>query len=114
MRADQVALLGSLAWRFPALRPALDEHLSDNEGEILPHVLMGDYEQWCEGAVGDDDATLADVLAALEDAYATGGDEVENLISVSFLEELPEPGEPGSELRERVGPTLAKQLDAIG
>lgn len=114
MRGDQVALLGSLAWRFPALRMALNEHLAANRGEILPHPLMSEYERWAQRAVLEDDAQLSTFLSALEDAYVTGGDEIENLIAVSFLEHLPRPGEAGSEIRDRLGPAMQHQLDVIG
>lgn len=114
MRSAQVAFLGSLAWRYLALRRRLDEHLDDNEGEILPHVLMADYERWAEEALRSDDPLLTDLLDELETAYRTGGREVEELISVSFLEGLPRPGQPGAELRELVGPSLRKQLGVIG
>ena len=114
MRAVQIAFLGSLAWRYPALRGRLDEHLDDNEGEILPHVLMADYERWAEEALRSGDPLLTDFLNDLEAAYRTGGDEVEELISVSFLEHLPRPGLAGAELRELLGPSLLAQLGAIG
>lgn len=114
MRARQVALLGALAWRFPPLREVLDEHLADNDGEILPHPLMSHYERWAELAVRDSDPSLNEFLAFLEHAYASGGDEVEELISVSFLERLPRPGQHASELRELVGPNLRRQLEVIG
>src|SRR5436309_11 len=114
MRGIQVALLGALAWQFEALRDRLDEHLEDNNQGILPHVLMSDYERWAEAALERADPRLQEFLDALEDAYRTGASEVEELISVSFLEHLPRPGEPQSELRELVGPTLRKQLDVIG
>ena len=114
MKGAQVALLGALAWRFGALRRLLDEHLEDNEYEILPHLLIADYERWAEAALAEGDPTLQEFLDMLEDAYLTGGDEVEELISVSFLEHLPRPGEPQSQLRDLVGPTLRKQLDVIG
>lgn len=114
MRADQIAFLGTIAWRIPALRASLDEHLDDNEGEILPHPLMSAYERWAEKAVKDGDPRLTEFLEILEEAYRAGGEEVENLISVSFLEHLPRPGEPGSEIRERLGAALQKQLGVIG
>lgn len=114
MRGTQVALLGALAWRFPALRDTVDEHLSDNDGEILPHPLMSEYERWAERALQANDPQLSDFLGALEDAYRSGGDDVEELISVSFLEHVPRPQEPGSELRELVGPALRQQLGVIG
>jgi hypothetical protein len=114
VRAAQVALLGALAWQFPSLRAELDEHLEDNDGEILPHPLMAAYERGAERAVASKDAALDAFLVVLEQAYQHGGDDVEELISVSFLEHLPRPGERGSELREMVGPALANQLRVIG
>ncbi len=114
MRAAQVALLGSLAWRFPGLRPALDEHLDDNEGEILPHPLMAAYERWLEARFEAGDPEISPVLASLEEAYATGGEEVQELIAVSFLEHLPRSPEPGWGLREHLGPAMTEQLRKIG
>ncbi len=44
-----------LAERFDALKAVFSEHLHDNSGEILPHILVSDYlrraqqcknEQW--------------------------------------------------------------------
>jgi hypothetical protein len=114
VRAAQVALLGALAWRFPELRERLDEHLDDNNGEVLPHVVMADYERWAESALASSDPQLSEFLDLLEDAYRSGGPEVEELISVSFLEHLPRPGKAGSQLRELVGPALQQQLGVIG
>jgi hypothetical protein len=114
MRGQQVAFLGALAWRFPPLRAALDEHLADNGGEILPHPLMSEYERWAERALRAGDPSLTEFLDFLEEAYNSAGAEIEELISVSFLEHLPRPGEPHSELRDLVGPALARQLAVIG
>ena len=114
MRGAQVAFLGALAWRFDPLRQRLDEHLDDNGQEVLPHVLMSEYERWAESALRHGESRLQEFLDVLEDAYRTGGEEVEELISVSFLEHLPRPGEPQSELRELVGPALRRQLDVVG
>jgi hypothetical protein len=113
-----VALIGALFYRFKVLRPLLQEHLEDQDGGVLPHLLMADIERWAEAEIakGDDGAraTVREVLAFLEDAYATQGNEVEELIAVSFLEHVPRPGESGSQLRELVGPRLAEELRRIG
>ncbi|MCP9488807.1 MAG: YtzH-like family protein [Solirubrobacteraceae bacterium MAG38_C4-C5] len=108
-----MAFLGALAWRFPFLRDTLDEHLSDNDGEVLPHPLMSEYERWAERALQASDPQLSDFLGALEDAYRSGSDIVEELVSVSFLEHVPRLQEPGSELRDLVGPALRRQLGVI-
>jgi hypothetical protein len=114
VRGSEVTFLGALAWNIPPLRSAFGEHLAENDGEILPHVLMSAYERWAEQAVAKEDPLLDDLLAQLEDAYAVGGPEVGELISVSFLEHLPRPGEHSAELRDRVGPNLMAQLRIIG
>ena len=53
---------------------------------------------------------LQAVLGFLEEAFSTQGEEVEELIAVSFLEHLPRPSEPGAELRQMLGPRLAQEL----
>jgi len=118
MSASTVALVGALFYRFKALRPLLQEHLEDQDGGVLPHLLMADIERWAEAEIakGDGDARtfVQEVLDFLEDAYATQGAEVEELIAVSFLEHIPRPGEPGSQLRALVGPRLAGELRRLG
>jgi hypothetical protein len=114
MKGAQIALLGALAWQFKELRDRLEAHLEDNNREILPHVLMSDYERWAESALERGEPQLSSFLDALEDAYRTGGPEVEELISVSFLEHLPRPGQPLAHLRDLVGPSLRRQIDVIG
>lgn len=108
-----MALPRALAWRFPALQKRIDQHLDDNNGEVPPHVLMSDYERWAESALTGD-PQLSDFLEFLEDAYGSAGLEVDELISVSFLEHLPRLGQPGAELRQLVGPRLQQQLRVIG
>lgn len=60
MKAAQVALVGALAWRFPGLRHLLEEHIVDNDGEILPHIVMADFERWAERALETSDPKLRD------------------------------------------------------
>jgi hypothetical protein len=100
----------------------LDEHLKDNLGEILPHVFFGDLTRYVVSlccAAGSGSASsiehreLDDILDMLEAEYAKGDDELQELISVSFLEHLPRPGERGSEIRNMLGRRLSEQLAAI-
>jgi hypothetical protein len=114
-----------LANRYPSLKPILDEHVSDNFGEVLPHVFFGDltrlvvseFTRVDSDELREADAVGAEVrrlLAELEDAYADGGEEIQELIAVSFLENLPRPGEEGSGVRAWLGPELRAQLRRIG
>jgi hypothetical protein len=46
------------------------------------------------------------VFAWLEAEFVRGPDDVRDLIGVSGVEIIPDPGEPGSELRALLGPAL--------
>lgn len=115
-------LVEMLVDRFTSLRPLLNEHLADNFNKLLPHVFFGDVARWIVSlATGKTAAAklasrreLVQVLAFLETAYATGDEDQQELIAVSFLENLPSSEETGSEVRTMLGPSLAAQLRASG
>lgn len=46
MSAETVAAIGALIHANPELLPILEEHLTDNEGEVLPTVLLDDIVRW--------------------------------------------------------------------
>ena len=111
------SLVRQIAARFPGLIPILEEHLKDNE-EILPHVFFGDLTRYIEslhsmGEVTGSPAELSAILQCLEDAFATGDTELQELVSVSFLEHLPQATEPGAELRKMLGENMRRQLHVI-
>jgi len=125
MSETTIALVDHLAERFPRLRPILEEHVSDNFGAVLPHLFFGDLTRYAvdlflrsrggsrEGMEAGKE--LRDLLDFLEDVYVRGGDAIEELISVSFLEHLPRPNEEvGWDIRSLVGPEMSKQLEMIG
>ena len=53
---------------------------------------------------------LRTALERLEKGFVSGDDAVRELILASFLENLPRPDEPGSEVRDMLGPELGAQL----
>lgn len=116
--ASSVAFMGTLVYAVPELVPLLQVHLGDLGGVLLPHVLISDVGRWAqqEAISGRTSAASPLVLALdrLEEAFATGVEEISELVAVSFLEEIPRPGEPGAQLRELVGSYLAEQLRVIG
>jgi hypothetical protein len=83
-----------LVVRHPLLRPILEEHLSDNFSELLPHVLFGDVTRYAADlarrAADEPEAEeelrllLADLDAAMLPEPAD--DPVDNLIWTSFVE----------------------------
>lgn len=110
-----VVFVKAISARFPCLGPVLDEHIGDN-GEILPHVFFGDVTRYAVRLFQNSEASpeLRDILSHLEEAFQREMPDVVDLISVSFLENLPRDGEPGGEIRKLLGPNLRKELDLIG
>lgn len=106
MSAATVAAIRALIDEHPELLPILDEHLKDNEGEVLPHLVMADVVRWLvrNEEAGRDDCRA--VLAWMERRFLTGSEEVRGLIAVSGVGMLPDPGNPGAGLRDLLGPSL--------
>jgi hypothetical protein len=123
MSEATIDFMDHLVAQVPALEPLFREHVSDNFGEVLPHVFFGDVSRYAVSEFLRSEATgagvrrvpreLESLLAALEDGLAAGGD-VTELIRVSFLENLPRLGEPGYGVRDLLGPKLRSELDAMG
>lgn len=117
MSALTVAFVGSLVYEFPPLLGLLQEHLDDQDGEVLPHLFMADLERCIEAQVvgqdGQSSKLIPKILAFLEAAVGRD-DEIAGLIHTSFLEHLPRPGQPGAEIRTKLGPALSERLQQIG
>jgi len=120
MTKASAEFIRSLVEKHPSLDPLLREHLVDF-GEVLPHVFFGDLTRYVisEFCRFGDDHTATDgpqlkgLLDELERAFAAGTDEVSELIAVSFLENLPRPGEEGAGVRDLLGPALRAELRRI-
>jgi hypothetical protein len=117
MSALTVSFVGAIAYTCPWLLPVLEDHLVEQEGEVLPHLFMADVERWAEHEmlnVGQDERLLY-LLGLLESEFAKHlDDEVGEVISASFLEHLPRSGDPAEQLRGLVGPRCAERLLVIG
>ncbi len=105
--ASYADFLPRLADDVPVLEPLVREHLEDNEGELLPHLLLSDVRQWCVEHVSTDRATVQQVVDGLEAALASGDDAVENAVAVSFVEDLMADGAPGQTVLALLPPRMA-------
>ena len=119
--SEQTQFVRSMVSRFPSLHSLLEEHIKDNYGEMLPHVFFGELTRYvlslsfaASKSGLSPQRELQDILDYLEDMYSSGDQKVQELISVSFLENLPRQDEPGAQVRKMVGPNLRRQLDVIG
>ncbi|HEV2500238.1 MAG TPA: hypothetical protein VGY31_11730 [Terriglobia bacterium] len=100
----------------PELRPLLDEHIQQYD-ELLPHVFFGDVTRFVmdrvrtEGGAGNQDAVVRRILGFLEEAMASSDENVQELVSLSFLENL-DPSDPAyEELKAMLGPNLRRELE---
>jgi hypothetical protein len=71
------------------LNSILRDHL-EYFGELLPHVLFGDIARWTQEALGTAPRSpwVSRLIELLDSGYADEGDDVRELIVVSFLENL--------------------------
>jgi hypothetical protein len=75
--------------RVPAFEPVYREHLEDNDGELLPHVLFGDLSRFVVSAdARGDDALVRSTLDFLENVLTEGDEAAQNLVVVSFVENI--------------------------
>lgn len=103
--SDQTeAFARQVAGSVPALGDLLAEHLEDNNGVLLPHVYFGAVSQWVDDELTThpESTSARRVLEQIDAASATGGDDVRELINVSFLENL----EDGSPVLDQLTPRL--------
>ena len=118
---EQTAFVRSMVARFPKLSELFEEHIKSNFGEVLPHVFFGGVTRYVLSLLLAENGRslpprreLRDVLGYLEEAYSGDNEKIRELISVSFLENLPRPGDTGAQIREMIGANLRKQLNVIG
>lgn len=107
-----ISFVSELADKFAPLKAAYVEHLDDNLGEILPHILMADY---CRVVISakPEDLWVKMLLSTLEDKFSdTEDDGISNVIAVSFIEHLPPPRDEHLIIR-LLGKKLRWQYDFI-
>jgi hypothetical protein len=73
---------------LPEFAGAIDGHVADYD-EVLPHVLFGDLTRFVlDGYQRGDDDLVRRALAFLDSALREGDDAVQNLVGVSFVENV--------------------------
>lgn len=98
---------------IPALQPMVREHEEDNDGEILSHVILSNIVRWAGDHIGDDASVARAVVEFLNREYGHPNPWVKNLVIVSGVEMLPNPGETGEEMVDWLTPQL-RAMDPWG
>ena len=109
----EACVVRELLTEVPELQPVLDDHLAEQEGELLPYLFMGDVAQWLHERGSTDSALVGEVLARLESRYAAGDFETKNLIDVGMIEMLP-PVPDGATVLGLLGPELRVRAIVAG
>jgi hypothetical protein len=102
-----------LTAEVPELQPLLDEHLADQEGELLPYLLMGDVAQWLHEHTLTEPRRVSEVLRWIEGEFVRGDFDVRNLIDVGIVEMLPAVPE-GATVLDLLGPELRGRAQVAG
>ena len=99
----------------PILQATLDEHIASWE-EVLPYLLMGDVARLLAeryDVAGTDPIRLAEIEAVLDtlDTQLGSADrDVQDLVAVGFLEQLPYPHERGAGIRSILPRQLKEEI----
>jgi hypothetical protein len=83
------SIIDVLRERIPEFGPSIDESIGIDEGEVLPHVIFGDLTRFVLGARDrGDDQVVRRCLDFLDEALRDGDPLVQNLVQVSFVENV--------------------------
>jgi hypothetical protein len=80
---DEIHFCEDFASKFSGIAQLLSEHVAYFD-EILPHVFMGDVTRYVHTLPPD----RASIVQFLEDVFPSGNKAVEELIAVSFIENI--------------------------
>ena len=97
----------------PELVPLLEEHLHDQEGELLAYVFMGDVAGWLHESSATHPARVGEVLTWLEARFTSGSFDERNLIDVGIVEMLP-PRPAGSRILAMLPAELRARAEVSG
>lgn len=93
LQRPAVDLVRRLAELSPGVAALVADHVQDN-GEVLPTLMLADIARWYAAACQDRDddparyAEAGSVARYLAEAFAHAPDELQNTIAVGFVESL--------------------------
>ena len=112
-RPENVALMNRMIAEVPGLLPLYTDHMQDNDGEMLPHLLMADFARFAVANAQDLPSRfhLKKLLDCLEDGLRSGDENVRDLIGASFAWNLQgEDSKAIDVIKQASGPLLRKQI----
>lgn len=87
-----------------------NDHISDYD-EILEHLLLADITRYLISNIDkSNNQTCIDLIGFINTAYSKGDDGLKELVSLSFLENLPQSDKSYSLIKEMLSNELKKEL----
>ncbi len=115
--SSTITYINKLIDQVPELRYVYDEHIHDND-ELLPHVFLGDVTRYVVQQVRLGETGSAKpverILSILDQGMGSSDEQVKELISVSFVENLVEHDEVLASLNGLIGLNLKKEIRNYG
>jgi len=108
---NQLNFLNLLLQRLPELERLHEEHIKDND-VLLPFVFLSEIVRYLEANYENDlDAKfLEELISLLNASFEEADDELKELISVSFLENLSKDNDIYQILKNNFSNALKKEL----
>ena len=106
-------LVDRLLSAFPQLSPLVEEHLADQEGELLPYLLLADIARWAQASYAGDPALVGRLIDWLEGEFVRAEPAEKDLIGLGFVEVIPYLPH-GAPLLARLGPELTRVAGDLG
>lgn len=106
-------LFSDLVSAAPSLQPELQDHLDENDGELLSYLLLARITDQTVGLFLANPVLPLQaraVLDTLERAFGQRAD-VDEVIAGGFIENLPSPEEGGAAIADLLGPKLRAELE---
>lgn len=105
--------IDGLIKRVPELRPIYEEHLDDND-TLLPHVFMGAVARFVIERVRHGDfrheGAVAQIMSAIDNSLKSNCPSIQELVSVSFVENLASETDVIQALVPLMGPNTQEEI----
>jgi len=105
--SEETSALNDLVDRFPDLEVVVKEAI-DAYGDVLPNLIFSDIVRWMAVNTQSRGDICMGILGWMEEQVLHGSDAVSTMVVVSGVEMIPDPGEPGDELRHWMGAALCR------
>lgn len=94
-------IVSTLESRVPEFKENIKQHLHDQYGEVLPHLLFEDFATFFVNQLSSEegktsDAVLHKCAGLIEEMLEAGDELIRNVVAVSFLEHTFESSKPYS------------------